>query len=414
MTKRVPTFPQKINHEIMVGQTNCDRVWTWDAGWMPTDGSGNDKKISCTPVFPSTRTVTNHYIDSSNDIAYMQGANPSGTPYSLITRFDPTAFFNYESDLATYGAGNTRMDYWKRYYVDNVYDKYGFKWYIQLDDIFQEHAYPAPSGDFGLAEYKTPGYDTPNYTPPVGYCKSYESVWGPAFTYIEQNCNKNFMGYTSEAIYPNALMWLYGRTNYWVMVKDYSGWTSNSGYELQYNNDTGVSNVWGSYYGGTDPNPKFNYCDEITTEYLWAGCPGKMVAWLEQLKKYPTPSNALGHTRIGVNIDIRDVVTGGSVINHALVTAEPSGANSQPYWAPANMGTTCGGMTVSRCWWENLYMTQLLNWMTEKYGPFDSFIYCPATPMYPGNDTPDDTWYLDKFEHLYLTNTVNRINMAVG
>ena len=96
--------------------------------------------------------------------------------------------------------------------------------------------------------YRTPGYDSPYYTPTSGMAKSYESTFGPALDFIEHNCSENFQGYSFKQAYTNGVSWLQNRTNYSVSEKDWSGWHNNT-------DSRGVNVLMGTNPNGTDISP---------------------------------------------------------------------------------------------------------------------------------------------------------------
>ena len=368
----------------------------------PTDSSGTYKFTNCPSTWPAAYTVGQKSF-TSNQLDYLKGTtNPSGTPYTVMVNMDWKAAYNYTNganDLATYGAGNTRLDDWINFHVYGKdrsgntnylnwpgFESLGMQWMIMMDWLYQYWDYTEVSN--GAVDQYTPETENAYYLASshysAGQATSYEGTYGAAFDHIEANCGTKFQGYTHEAVYSNGLVWLYNRTPYWVMVKDYGGWTWDSatyGQRVVWNSATPTVTDW-----HVSNSPKFNYVDEIVIEVMYAGMPAAMIAWISDRNTYhPT-------VKLGFNID-----------------SQWNGGSGVGYWAPKAVtdSTQYNGQTVSRNWWESYYLHQLVNYFVENYGPFDSFVFNPYQGGWfqPYANTLDYPQLLDQSEHMYINST---------
>lgn len=388
MTKITPTFPQQRVHISPLGFTNCtDSDWAWGKNYMLTDGSGSAYMEHCDGTASPVGSGTD------NQLAYYKGANSMNKPYVMLIKMDQPAFFNYKADLATYGAGKTRLDAWKNRYV-SLFNANNLKWMLDMEETMYGEGYTIGNVTAGKFQSRTPGYDSSWYAPPAGYAKSYETALGPAFDFIEQQCGPNFQGYHQEYISANALNWLYNRTNYWVEVKDYTGWrrtTSLSDEDCLTGTDANGNTITQTI------DQRFQLVDEIAIEMTQAKFVPDMINWLTTRNaKHP-------NVKISINVD--------SVCHNVDYNGNDySGTDTQGWWAPA--GLTING---SRCQAERAYATQLHEYITERFGPFDAVTLCVLGTIYPfgGGGLPTYKWYLDWIEHLYLTSPIQRVSMPV-
>lgn len=367
--------------------TQCTPSWEWGTHWDFSDGSGTLHFKGCDGSTLSMNSGTD------NTIGYLMGDNPSGTKYVVQCEADYTSLLNYAADVATLGEGNTRLDDWKAFYVD-LFDSLGLKWLLGISTVTGGYGidqYAAP-GYIGRVTYRTPGYDAEWYTPAdATYCSSYESLLGPGFDFIESECSENFIGYQMESEYTNYLQWLHDRTDYWITVKDWTGWTNTK-------DNSNVSYMTGTDEDGNDLDPvptvqdRFALVDEISIEIFYPSYVPLMLNWQQQAIDYDP------NMPIDFNVDM----ICRSIDNNAVDVYNPY----NNWWVTQGVG-----QPANRCWWERLGAMQLYNYFHERFGAYDAMTYNLVESAWPygGQDweTPP-AWHMDLMERMYIISDIKR------
>jgi len=354
-----PTYPNKrLNYGQGFGRVSCEPGWSYGIKFLPTDGSGSTTFYDC------SGKAVNYPTSTSNQLQYMV---QNGWDMELC----PTSYMlsSYPRELATLGAGHTQMDAFKNTYVA-LMEKTGMKWWLEISDVMNDQS---------LLAYQTPGYDSPYYTPTSGMATSYESSFGAALDFVEENCRNNFQGYSFEQAYTNGVTWLQNRTDFSVSEKDWSGWKNNL-------DSRGVNVLMGTNANGTNISPmptplqRVGMLDELVVEIYDQQFFTDWSAFLPQVRAaYP-------------NLPI--------VLNVDQVCGSEQWSDGAPYengtdfgwWAPQGVGEP-----NNRCDAEQQGALARINSLYEINGkPFDGLIYNFLWSAFPqgGSNVPDITWFL--------------------
>ena len=393
MTKTIPDYPIKRLQSIW-GNNVCCPSWPYVNHLMPTTGSGTayfrdgaDDSGNC-PTWPYPQD--SGAIDTScNDLAAMKGTySEDGRKWDVLLSCDPYIWTMFNT------TGHTYMDDWLATY-DNLFHANDINYVIAIDALTTGEGYEVATGVVkGVAEYKTPPTTKSFYTPPDStYITSWEAQYGAAMDYFEAHASSNFLGYEMEFVWTNCQRWLYNRTNKWVIVKDWTGWTDATC--LQATSDTDGSDV--TY---TVPQ-KFAIVDEIVVETFNNGFIPPMLGWMVAKSAYEVATGRKIY--VGWNVDHPCRNTTYAMTNNTNL------ADSWWIWPGV-------GQPSNRCWWEQAGYMQLANFFKEKFGVFDSMTFNPTMPTYPWNDAPPNQWFMKLCENsaMHIPTQAKIIEVPLG
>jgi hypothetical protein len=354
----VPAYPNKRLQYPLFGRVSCEPGWQYGVKFLPTNGSGSITFYDC------NGNAVNYPSGTSNQLQYL-----TENGWGMV--LSPTAYmlYSYPKEVATFGAGHTQMDDFKNTYVA-LMDKYKIRWWLDLSDIMANES---------LLTYQTPGYSSVHYKPASGMATSYESAFGAALDFIEQNCSANFQGYSFEQAYTNGVIWLHNRTYYTVSEKDWSGWHNET-------DSRGVNVLMGTNPDGTDISP-------MPTPLQRVGMLNELVVEIFKEQFFADWSSFLPQVRAAYpNLPI--------ILNVDQVCANEKWSNGAPYESGTDLGWWApqgAGEPNNRCYTEQQGALDRINSLYEINGkPFDGLIYNFASSAFPegGSGVPDITWFL--------------------
>jgi len=239
-----------LNAGMMLGPVWCDSYVNWGTHYSLTDGSGSISNRTCAGAIA---TKTN--IGSDNTKAYITTPDANGTKWDLYFDLEYGQAINYNAAAQGQPTKTVLQDFVDTYVA--LAESMGLKWWLEVSEVTN-------SGNF---TYQSP-------------YSAYESVLGPWCDYIEENCAKNFLGYSVEVTYENFFRWLRPRTTYAIANKEWSGYTYSA--LLQYKDPTtGVT-------GYATPAQRLAEIDQLVVE-VFTPDPSQMFdLWVANLGAYAT------------------------------------------------------------------------------------------------------------------------------